>query len=157
MCSVNTWLVELEFLWCVLYKIYMCIIYDSPRKAIDMNAEKGVAISVRGMLYLASQAQIFKIYVSLCRERGGSETASCPARARPKMRREDGQACWRRKSVSLRNLSPQTISAKYQRFSGYGKGKGVQWKQHAWELISDIREYQEKHTHTHNCSSLFQD
>lgn len=33
-----------------------------------MNAEKGVAISVRGMLYLASQAQIFKIYVS-CAEK----------------------------------------------------------------------------------------
>lgn len=33
--------------------IYMCVIYDSPWKAMDMNAEKGVAISVRGMLYHA--------------------------------------------------------------------------------------------------------
>ena len=101
------------------------------------------------MLYLASQAQNFKICVSPCRERGGSETVSCPTKVRPKMRWEDGQACWRRKSVSLRNLSSQTISATYQCFSGQRKGKGAKWKHHAWELISDIREYQGKHTHTH--------
>lgn len=55
---------------------------------MDMNAEKGVAVSVRGMpyimLYLASQAQNFKICVSPCRERGGSETVSCPTKVDPK-------------------------------------------------------------------------
>lgn len=51
--------------------------------------------------------------------------------------------------MSLRNLSHPKPSLQHISAFLSKERQGAKWKHHAWELISDIREYQGKHTHAH--------